>query len=247
LPEQSAFGRTHRVGRLEPLGLSVATSPKDQASKKAQRGPKREHGTRQEFIQLHAKTVWATDFFSETVWTLRGPVTYYLLLFIHLRTRRVHVAGMTSNPDGAWMSKMARNMSMIFAEEKAEFRPTHIIRGRDAKYTAEFRSVLESDGIEFRPIPARCPNLNPHSEVWVRRVKEECMNHFIVFGESHLRHIMERWPTYYHKSCPHQGLGNVPIDYDLPPPAPLSQFKLEDVVCHESLGGLLRHYERRAA
>jgi putative transposase len=142
---------------------------------------------------------------------------------------------------------MARNMRMIFAEEKAEFQPTHIVRDRDGKFTPEFRSVLESDGIEFRPIPPRAPNMNPYAEVWVRRIKEECLSHFIVFGESHLRYIMERWLTYYHRFRPHQGLGNMPINSALPPPAPLSQFRLEDVVCHESLGGLLRHYERRAA
>jgi putative transposase len=91
-------------------------------------GPKRGYGSWAEFIERHFKTVWATDFFTKTVWTLRGPVTYYVLFFIHLHTRRVHIAGMTPNPDGDWMALAARNMSMIFAEEKPEFQPTHIIR-----------------------------------------------------------------------------------------------------------------------
>jgi putative transposase len=210
-------------------------------------GPKRDYGSWYDFIQRHVKTVWATDFFTKEVWTIRGPVTYYVLFFIHLHTRRVHIAGMTPNPDGAWMAQVARNMSMIFAEEKPEFRPTHIVHDRDEKYTEGFRSILKTDGINFRPIPPRAPNMNPFAEVWVGRTKAECLNHFIVFGENHLRHILKEWVSYYHKFRPHQGLGNVPIDTALPPPAPLHEFRSEDVVCHEALGGLLKHYERRAA
>jgi len=210
-------------------------------------GPKRGVGSWHDFIQRHIKTIWATDFFTKTVWTLRGPVTYYILFFIHQHTRRVHIAGMTANPDGVWMAQIARNMSMIFAEEPAEFRPTHIVRDRDSKFTKQFCSILESDGIEFRPIPARSPNMNPFAETWVQRTKHEVLNHFIVFGENHLQHLLACWLTYYHQFRPHQGLGNVLINIDLPPPTPIEDFRLEDVVCLESLGGLLRHYVRRAA
>ena len=66
-------------------------------------------------------------------------------------------------------------------------------------------------------------------------------------GENHLRHILKEWVSYYHKFRPHQGLGNVPIDTALPSAAPLHEFRPEDVVCRESLGGLLKHYERRVA
>jgi putative transposase len=178
---------------------------------------------------------------------MRGPITYYLLFFIHLNARRVHIAGMTPDPDGIWMAQIARNMSIFFGEQPAEFQPTHIIRDRDAKFTEQFCSIRENDGIEFRPTPRRSPNLNPYPEVWIGRTKTECLDHFIVFGESHLRHIMEQWITYYHRWRPHQGLGNVPIDTTVSSPAPLHEFRLEYVVCHESLGGLLKHYERRAA
>jgi putative transposase len=107
--------------------------------------------------------------------------------------------------------------------------------------------MLETDDIEFRPIPARGPNRNPYCRSWIGRVKDEVLNHFIVFGEKHLRHILSSWLTHYHTQRPHQGLGNVPILADLPPPEPIEGFRLENVVCHESLGGLLRRYERRVA
>jgi putative transposase len=142
----------------------------------------------------------------------------------------VHIADMTPNPDGDCMSQVARNMSMIFAEEKPEFQPTHIIRDRDTKFTDQFCAIMETDGIEFRPLPARSPNLNPYAESWVGRTKVECLNHFIVFGENHLRSIIKEWVSYYHRWRPHQGLGNVPIDAALPSAAPLHEFWPEDVI-----------------
>ncbi|MBN1589586.1 MAG: transposase, partial [Pirellulales bacterium] len=85
-----------------------------------------------------------------------------------------------------------------------------IIRDRDTKFTAQFCSILQTDGIEFRPISPRSPNLNPFAEAWVQRTKHEVLNRFIVFGEKHLRYILNQWVSYYHQVRPHQGLGNVP-------------------------------------
>jgi putative transposase len=250
MAKNTGWGYRRILGELKKLqirSVSRATVCRVLQENGFDPGPKRGRGTWNEFIQRHMKTVWATDFFTKTVWTLRGPFTYYVLFFIHLHTRRVHLAGMTPNPDGAWMAQVARNMSMVFAEEPEEFRPTHIVRDRDSKFTAEFCSVLETDGIEFRPIPPRAPNMNPFAEAWVQRTKHEVLNHFLVFGESHLRHILACWLTYYHQLRPHQGIGNVPISGGLLPSEPPEEFQLDDVVCHEALGGLLKHYERQAA
>jgi hypothetical protein len=73
------------------------------------------------------------------------------------------------------------------------------------------------------------------------------LNHFIVFGEAHLRKILDDWLTYYHRHRPHQGLGNVPIHGVLAPEISIEDLSKVDFICHETLGGLLKHYERRAA
>jgi len=211
-------------------------------------GPKRGRGTWHEFIQRHIKTIWATDFFTKTVWTIRGPVTFYVLFFLHIYSRRVHIAGMTTNPEGRWMAQIARNMSMVFSEEPEEFRPTHVIRDRDKKFTEEFCSILESDGLEFRPIPPRSPNMNPYAEAWVQRTKQEVLDHFIVFGERHLRQILAAWLEYYHRFRPHQGIGNVALaERDCPAPLMTDTGPPGEIVCHESLGGLPKYYRRKAA
>ncbi|MGD0901203.1 MAG: integrase core domain-containing protein, partial [Thermoguttaceae bacterium] len=131
-------------------------------------------------------------------------------------------------------------MSMVFAEEPEKFRPTHIIRDRDTKFTQQFCSILESEGLEFRPIPPRSPNMNPHAEVWVQRTKHEVLNHFIVFGERHLRQILAAWLEYYHRHRPHQGIGNVPLEERTDgPPAPMTDTAPSgEILCYESLGGL---------
>ena len=213
MAKSTGWGYRRILGELRKLrihSVSRATIARILQEHGFDPGPKRGRGTWHEFVQRHIKTLWATDFFTKTVWTLRGPVTYYVLFFIHLHTRRVHIAGMTPNPDGAWMAQMARNMSMMFAEEPAEFRPTHIIRDRDTKFTAQFCSILETDGIEFRPIPPRSPNLNPYCESWVGRTRAEVLNHFIVFGENHLRHILACWLTYYHRFARTRGSAMCP-------------------------------------
>jgi putative transposase len=103
------------------------------------------------------------------------------------------------------------------------------------------------DGVEFRPIPPLSPNLNPFAEAWVQRTKHEVLNHFIVFGERHLRHLLREWFSYYHKCRPHQGLGNVLIAGTVPRSESLDISCREDIECHERLGGLLKHYKRKAA
>ena len=109
-------GNSRSSGSAASRGQPFAVYLSNKVSIPARSG----HGTWHEFVQRHIKTLWATDFFTKTVWTLRGPVTYYVLFFIHLHTRRVHIAGMTPNPDGVWMAQVARNMSMVFGEERPE-------------------------------------------------------------------------------------------------------------------------------
>ena len=91
--------------------------------------------------------------------------------------------------------------------------------------------------------------MNPHAEVWVQRTKHEVLNHFIVFGERHLRQILAAWLEYYHRHRPHQGIGNVPLEERTAgPPAPMKDTAPSgEIVCYESLGGLLRYYQRKAA
>jgi putative transposase len=84
------------------------------------------------------------------------------------------------------------------------------------------------------------------AERFVQSVRQECLDHFVVFGEAHLRHILSEYLIYYHQFRPHQGMGNRPLGWTALPPADADR-PLGEVVCQERLGGLLRHYQRLAA
>ena len=77
-------------------------------------------------------------------------------------------------------------------------------------------------------------------------IKRECLNHFLILGERHLEHLVREYVAYFHDERPHQGLGNRPPNQHQSP-AEVTHLDLEEVVCRQRLGGLLRHYERRAA
>jgi putative transposase len=91
-------------------------------------------------------------------------------------------------------------------------------------------------------IPPHSPNMNPHAERFVGSIKSEALDHFVVFGEAHLRHILSQYVRFYNTLRPHQGVGNVPLS-GAPSPA-ASPVTVEGIVCDARLGGLLKSYRR---
>lgn len=71
-------------------------------------GPLRGQGTWDEFLRIHADTLWQCDFVSKPMWTAKGLVKLYLLVFLHLGTRRVSISPCTLSPDSAWVTQQAR-------------------------------------------------------------------------------------------------------------------------------------------
>ncbi|UCF16441.1 MAG: transposase [Phycisphaerales bacterium] len=103
----------------------------------------------------------------------------------------------------------------------------------------EFGQILKTAGIQAVKTPKRSSNLNAYAERFVWSIKHECLNKMIIFGERHLRHVIEEYVRHYHHERPHQGIGNRLID-------PFAQGKSE-IVSHERLGGLLKSYRRQVA
>lgn len=119
------------------------------------------------------------------VLTWRGLVTYYVLFFLHLQTRRVTLAGITRHPTEVWMTQIARNAT---DEESGCLRQhRYFLHDRDTKFCAEFRETLQTGAVKWLRLPPRSPDLNAFSERWVRSVKSECLSKLIQFGESSLR------------------------------------------------------------
>ena len=138
-----------------------------------------------DFIRIHRPLLAGSDFFTAEVLTLRGLVTYYMLFFIHLESRRVDIVGVTVHPNELWMKQIARNVTMDGCGVLRDCR--YLLHDRDTKYTHSFRAIIASGDVEPLVLPARSPNLNAHAERWVRSVKEECLSKIILFGERSLR------------------------------------------------------------
>jgi hypothetical protein len=192
------------------------------------------------FIRIHLALLAGTDFFTAEVLTLRGLVTYYVLFFIYLESRRVHIAGITVHPEERWMQQIARNATMEGCGALRDCR--YLLHDRDTKYTQSFRAIIASSRIEPLVLPARSPNLNAYAERWVRSVKEECLCKVVLFGERSLRRALREYVEHYHPERNHQGKGNVLLF-----PRDAKVRREQPVQCRERLGGLLRYYHLEAA
>jgi putative transposase len=193
-------------------------------------------------IQAHLDVTWASDFFTEEVWTGKGLFTYYTLFFIHLSTRRVRFAGCTPQPDARWMQQQARSFSLLVGENARP--PSYLIHDRAGSFLP-FEAVLRPTGIKVIKTPPQSPMRNAHAERFVRETRET-LDQLILLGEGHLRHVLRKIEHHHNQQRPHQGLNNVvPLSFEYPdqptPPA--------IVCCDRTLGGLLNHYytERVAA
>ena len=203
--------------------------------------PERKASTRwSEFIRRHRAVLVGTDFLSVEVLTLRGLVTYYVLFFIHLESRRVEIAGITPHPNERWMIQMARNATMAEGGCLQDMR--YLLHDRDAKYTQSFRAMVRSGDIRPLTLPARSPNLNAYAERWVKSVKDECLSKLILVGEASLRRALRQYLVHDHGERNHQGKSNVLLF-----PEPIETSPKKPVQCRERLGGLFHYYYRAAA
>jgi putative transposase len=188
-------------------------------------------------LMMHYKEqILACDFFTvETIWLK----TVYVFFFIELATRRIHLAGITANPDGIWVTQQARQL--IWRLDEKETPARFLIRDNDRKYTQAFDTLFQSEGLHVISIPFRAPNANSYAGRWVRTVREECLDHLLILNDVHLRRVMREYIGYYNEARPHQGIGQqTPIPYQRSKDVGIIQSR-------KALGGILNYYYRLPA
>ena len=237
--DNSSWGYSRIQGALKHVGHTVARSTiaktlKEHGIKPA---PDRPSSWRT-FIRSHADVIAAADFFTTEVWTARGLVTHYTLFVIDIATRAVHIAGTTTSPDAAFMAQVARNLTDAFDGILTGKR--FLIVDRDTKFTARFRETLRDAGVEVGRTAFQAPNMNAFAERWVRSIKTECLNKMIFIGPASLDRALREYVAHYQRERPHQGIDNELIEGDVEP------IGTGDIIEHERLGGLIRHYRRAA-
>jgi Integrase core domain len=241
--ENRSWGDDRIVGALTNLGHEISDQMVGNVLRRhgLPSAPARKHTTTwAAFIRVHLAVLAGADFFTVEVLTLRGLVTYYVLFFIHLESRKMEIAGITIHPNKQWMQQMARNVTMEGCGTLRDCR--YLLHDRDTKYTISFRAIIESGRVKTLPLPARSPNLNAYAERWVRSVREECLSKIIVFGERSPRRALGEYVAHYQAERNHQGKSNVLLFRRV------TQTRHEEPVqCRERLGGLLNYYHQEAA
>jgi transposase InsO family protein len=190
--------------------------------------------TWREFIRAHRQSMVAVDFFTvETIWLQR----LYVLFFIELGSRRVHLAGCTSNPTAPWVTQQARQFTWTQAERSERVR--FLIRDRDQKFSDEFDEVFRSAGGKIVRAPFRAPQANGVAERFVRTVRTECLDWLLVLNREHLEHALVVFITHYNGHRPHRALSLTPPQPIRPAAPERSGARVRRV---DRLGGVIHEY-----
>ena len=184
-PGEQELGYNRISGALKNLGYRVSDTTIANVLRKHGLPPvveRKKEMTWREFVRNHMDVLVTIDFFTAEVWSRFGLVTYYILFFIHLGTRKVHIAGITPNPHQQWMPRVVRNIIDIDDGVLLRNNCMYLIHDRDRKFFQHFDSLLRSAKIEPVKLPPRSPNLNAYAERFILSVKSECLDRMILFG-----------------------------------------------------------------
>jgi putative transposase len=253
LAKDNGWGYTRILGELRKVGIVSITRNTVKAILKRNGydiGPNRGPGTWDEFLKRHAKTLWQCDFFSKKIVSKTGLRDIFVLVFLNVKTRQVYISPSTYKPDQVWMIEQAEAFIKHTMDNTL---PCKIVmHDNDGKYSKPFLEVFKNARIKPHRTAIRSPNTVAFVERFVQTIKQECLDHFVVFGQKHMDVLCREFKDHYHLERPHQGLENELIQK---PPTKrrkktkpnVNTIRLSDIRCDERLGGLLKSYRRVAA
>jgi hypothetical protein len=240
--ENPDWGYGHIHGELKGLGYKVSwqTVRRVMLDHGLLPDPDRPYKTTwTDFVKAHWDSLAACDFFSCEAWGFHGLTRYLVFFVIEIATRKVEIVGIHPDPCEEQMMQWARNLTDAedgFLKDKRV-----LIHDRDPLYTKKFRETLRAAGTRALKLPRMSPNLNPYSERYVLSIKSECLDKMIIFGERHLRYVIEQYNQHYLTERPHRVLGRRIVEPEIPMPTE------GEVFCRERIGGLLKTYYRKSA
>jgi len=238
MAKENTWGYVRILGELKKLNINrLSKSGVKNILKKdnLDPAPQRSKDTWDSFIKRHVQTLWTCDFFTKQVLTMAGPRMLFVLFFINVRTRKVYVAGATRYPNQEWVNKHTQNILPLLGDNRSGKKL--LIRDRDKKFSGEFDELFKSNGFTVQKTPFMSPNMNAYAESWIGTIKKECLNHFVVFGERHLRYLIGEYVAHYNTTRPHSSMGNRPLESRL-------NKDNGEIKCQSKLGGIIKNYYR---
>jgi transposase InsO family protein len=202
--------------------------------------PRRNGPTWREFLTAQAEGILACDFVHIDLVDLRRV---YALVFLEHGARRLHIAGVTAHPTGAWTVQQARNLAVELGVRVDSLR--FLLRDRDAKYVESFDSVFAADDIEVVRTAPRAPRMNAHCERVIATLRREALDHLLIWNETHARQVLDDYARHYNGHRPHQARDQ------LPPLAQEHQVSAANLTAHRLLhtrvlGGVINEYRYAA-
>jgi transposase InsO family protein len=223
--ENPLWGASRIHGELLKLGFEVAQSSVAKCMVK-RRGPTSQ-GWRT-FLRNHAPDIAAMDLF--VVPTIGFDLLYGFVI-VRLDRRDLVWINVTTNPTAEWI---ARQLTEAFPWNEA---PRYLIRDRDRVYGSVVTQRMRAMGIRDKPIAPASPWQNGFAERLIGSIRRECVDHFIVLGEAHLRCILRAYARYYNGIRAHRSLNK-----DAPVSRPVQW--IGSINSHAILGGLHHQYVR---
>src|SRR5216683_2521034 len=219
------WGAPRIHGELLKLGIEVAQSTVAKYMAKSGRGRSQTWKT---FLHNHAAGIAALDFL--VVPTVGFKLLFVLVILRHQRRRLISLT-VTTNPTAEWI---AHQITDAFPWNEA---PDYLIRDRDGSYGHAVTRRLAAMGIRDHPTAPRSPWQNGHAERLIGSIRRECLDHIVVFGDTHLRRILGAYTVYYNELRTHLSL-----DEDSPNRRPIQ--RLGHLTARPLLGGLHHEYCR---
>jgi putative transposase len=230
--ENPRWGYRRIQGELIGLGHPVAASTVWKILKSAglNPAPRRSGPTWRQFLSAQAHAILAVDFAHvDTVFLHR----LYILVVIEHGRRRVHLAGITAHPTGAWVTQQARNLFMDLGDRADRFR--FLIRDRDSKFTAAFDTMFAGADIRIIRTPIRAPRANAIAERFIGTLRRECLDHLLITGPRHLDVVLREYVQHFNAHRPHRSLHQHPPAGGTPPRSGATVRPLR----RDRLGGLI--------
>jgi putative transposase len=190
--------------------------------------------TWRQFLRTQASTTLAVDFFHvDCAVTLQR---LYVLFVLEVKSRYVHILGVTAHPDGPWTTQAARNLILDLGDRVAEFR--FLVRDRTGQFTASFDALLTDTDITVVKIPPRCPQANCFAERFVLTARTALTDRMLIFGQRHLRTVLAEFVRHYNGRRPHRACRLRPPR----PNYPIVNLDHERIKRQPILGGLINEY-----